>query len=180
MEELIMKKLSFVLFAVLMVFGMTHVKAMTEDELYNALTQTVEIGGKEWSVDSSTKTYIQRYLNQYDVSSADADYINQRINTAISILKSEGTGDFKALSSSAKTRLKNLVSEISSNTSVKASVTNGSLVVYEPGSSNVFYEVSKIVKQTGSETNMTAIIAGISVLILAAGSVLVVKQVKQN
>ena len=175
-----MKKLSFILFAVLMVFGLTHVKAMTEDELYNALTQTIQINGADWSVDASTKTYIQRYLNQYDVSSSDADYINDRINTAISILQSEGTGDFKKLSSSAKTRLKNLVSEISANTSVKASVTNGSLVVYEPGSSTVFYEVSKIVKQTGNETNMTAIIAGISILILAAGSVLVVKQVKQN
>ena len=175
-----MKKLSYVLFAVLMVFGMTRVKAMTEDELYNALTQTIQINGEDWSVDASTKTYIQRYLNQYDVSSADADYINDRINTAISILQSEGTGDFKALSSSAKTRLKNLVSEISANTTVKASVTDGSLVVYEPGSSTVFYEVSRIVKQTGTESSTTALVAAISLVIVAIGSVLVVKQVKQN
>ena len=174
-----MKKLSVLLFAVLLFVGVARVDAMTEDELKEALTQTIEINGTKISVDDATKTAIERYLNQYEVSSADADYINQRINTAISILKSEGQTEFKKLSSTAKSKLKALVEEISDHTSVKATVTNGSVVVLDP-SGNTFYEVTHLVKQTGSTTTLTAMLAGISVLIVAAGACLVVKQVKEN
>ena len=174
-----MKKLSILLFAALLFVGVVRVNAMTEDELKDALTQTIEINGTKVSVDASTKAAIERYLNQYDVSSADADYINQRINTAISILKSEGQTDFKKLSANAKSRLKALVQEISDHTSVKATVTNGSVVVYGTNG-EVFYEVTDLVKQTGSTTTLTAIMAGISILIVAAGACLVVKQVKEN
>ena len=174
-----MKKLSILLFAALLFVGVVRVNAMTEDELKDALTQTIEINGTKVSVDASTKAAIERYLKQYDVSSADADYINQRINTAISILKSEGQTDFKKLSANAKSRLKALVQEISDHTSVKATVTNGSVVVYGTNG-EVFYEVTDLVKQTGSTTTLTAMLAGISVLIVAAGACLVVKQVKEN
>ena len=126
-----MKKLSYLLIVALLFVGVVRVNALSEDALKEALTQTIEINGTKVSVDDGTKAAIERYLNQYDVSEADADYINQRINTAISILKSEGQTDFKKLSSSAKSRLKALVEEVSSNTSVKATVTNGSVVVYD-------------------------------------------------
>ena len=174
-----MKKLSLLLVALLLFVGVVRVDAMTEDELKDALTQTIEINGSKFTVDDGTKTAIERYLNQYDVSSADADYINARINTAISILKSEGQTDFKKLSTSAKNQLKALVEEISNNTSVNATVTNGSVVVLTP-TGGTFYEVDHLVKQTGSTTTLTAMVAGISVLIVAAGACLVVKQVKEN
>ena len=175
-----MKKLSILLFAVLLFVGVTRVDAMSEDDLKKALTQTIEINGTEVSVSDSTKAAIERYLNQYEVSSAHADYINERINTAISILKSEGQTDFKKLSTSAKSDLKKLVKEISDHTSVKATVTNGAVVVLTPDGSGTFFEVTHLVKQTGSSTTLTAMVAGISVLIVAAGACLVVKQVKEN
>ena len=127
----------------------------------------------------STKAAIERYLNQYDVNASDADYINTKLNEAISILKSEGQTDFKKLSTSAKNQLKALVEEISNNTSVNATVTNGSIVVYD-GAGEVFFEVTKLVKQTGSEMSTTAIITALSFLVVAAGACLVVKQVKEN
>ena len=174
-----MKKFCYVLLALVLFFGLNTVKAATEEELKNALEGTVTINGHEYSVDASTKTYIERYLNQYDVSSADADYIIARINTAKSILESEGQENFKNLSQSAKNRLKALVVEINDNTTVKATVTNGSVVVKDH-QGNTFFEVTRLVKQTGSETSTTAIIAGVSLLIVAAGAFLVVKQVKEN
>ena len=174
-----MKKLSYVLLAAILFFGFFKVNAATEEELKDALFGTVKINGSEYRLDDGTRTAVERYLNEYDVNSSDADYIITRINTAKSILESEGEPNFKNLSSSAKNRLKALVVEIDEHTSVKATVTNGSVVVKD-GSGNKFYEVTKLVKQTGSETSVTALIAGISLLIVAAGSFLVVKQVKEN
>ena len=118
-------------------------------------------------------------LNKYNVSSSDADYIKARIDTAISILKDEGQTDFSKLSSGAKDRLKALVVEISNNTSVKATVTNGSVVILD-ANGDTFFEVDNLVKQTGSGVTLTAVLAGVSVLIVAAGACLVVKQVKEN
>ena len=174
-----MKKLSILLFAVLLFVGVARVDAMSESELKDALTQTITINGTEVSVDASTKAAIERYLSQYEVSSADADYINARINTAISILKSEGQTDFKKLSTSAKNKLKALVEEVSDHTSVKATVTNGSVVILD-SNGDTFFEVDNLVKQTGSNTTLTAMVAGVSILIVAAGACLVVKQVKEN
>ena len=174
-----MKKLCVLLFAALLFVGVTRVDAISEDELKDALTQTIEINGTKVSVDDATKVAIERYLNKYNVSSSDADYIKARIDTAISILKSEGQTEFSKLSQSAKNRLKALVVEISDHTSVKATVTNGSVVILDEDG-DTFYEVDHLVKQTGSSVTLTAVLAGVSVLIVAAGACLVVKQVKEN
>ncbi len=174
-----MKKLSYLLLAVFLFVGVLKVDALSEEKLKEALTQTIDINGSKWSVDSSTKVAIERYLNQYDVSEAHADYINERINTAISIIKSEGQTDFSKLSASAKQRLRDLVVEISDHTSVKATVTNGSVVVLTPNG-ETFYEVDHLVKQTGSSMTTTAIVTAVSFVIVAAGACLVVKQVKEN
>lgn len=175
-----MKKISYVVLAVLLMLGVTRVNAMSEDDLYDALTQKITIGNEKWGVDEDTKTYIRRYLDQFEVSGPHADYINKRINKAISILKKERKTDFTKLSIQAKRDLRTLVDEISTNTSVKASVKNGALVVYNPKTGKVFYESSKLVKYTGSVNNTVAMVAGLALLIVAAGSVLVVKQVKEN
>lgn len=174
-----MKKLFSVVLVLAMFFVVTSVKAMTEDELYDALTQTIKINGVEVSVDETTKNHIKTYLNQFDVSSADADYINTRINKAIDILKSEGKTDFSKLSASAKSKLKALVVEINNNTSVKATVTNGAVVVYD-NNGDEFFTVTDLVKQTGSSVTTTAILASISLVIVAAGALLVGRQVKHT
>ena len=174
-----MKKLSYLLLAILSFVFVLKVDSLTEAQLKEALTQTITINGKEVSIDSQAKAAIERYLSQYDISSTDADYINTKINAAISILKSEGQTDFKKLSTSAKDKLKGLVKDVTDNTSVKATVTNGSIVVYDKDG-DTFFEVSKLVKQTGSSVTITAIVTAMSFIIVAAGACLVVKQVREN
>lgn len=177
-----MKKIAYVLLAVLLMFGVTRVNAMSEDELYDVLTKKYTIGGKEWGVSDELKVQIQRYLDEFEVSEAHADYIASKVNEAISILKGEGTADVDKLSTKAKNDLKAIVDDISDNTSVKATVTNGGVVIKNPNTGADFYtsEADDIVKYTGSTNSIVAIVAGISLLIVAAGSVLVVKQVKEN
>ena len=84
-----------------------------------------------------------------------------------------------SMKQNAKDRLKALVADVSDHTSVKATVTEGSLVVLD-ANGDTFFEVDHLVKQTGSSTTLTAMVAGVSVLIVAAGACLVVKQVKEN
>lgn len=173
-----MKKLSlFTLIAVLFL-GM-NVYAMTESELKDKLTQTITVGSDKYSLSDGDKVLVERYLNENEVSSADADYINERINTVISIIQGQGNANFKNYPTSVKNQLKALVTEVSGNTSVKATVTNGSVIVYN-GDGSTFAEITGLVKQTGSETSKTAIIAGISILIVAVGACLVIKQVKTS
>ena len=176
-----MKKFLMIsLAAVLFVLGASRVNAMSEADLKKVLTQTIKINNTEISITADEKVLVEKYLNAYEVSEKDADYIAKKVEKAISILKAEGKTDLKKLSKSAKEQLKALVSDISSNTSVKATVTKGSLVVYKPDNSGVFAEVDKLVKQTGSEVSSIAVIASIAFVVTIAGACLVVKQIKES
>lgn len=172
-----MKKLILGIFMALLF--VTSVNAMTEDELYAKFEQTIEMNGTTYSVSSSDLNLVKQYLRQNEVSSEHCDYIAGKIDEAISIIKGQGTGEFKNFSQSAKNKLKNLVSDISTNTTVKATVTNGSLIVYQADGVTPFAEVDHLVKQTGVETN-TALVVVLSFIIVSAGACLVVRQVKQN
>ena len=177
-----MKRITYVLLAVLLMFSVVTVNAMSEDVLYDVLTKRYTIGGKEWGVSDSLKTQIRRYLDEFEVSPEHCDYIAARVQDALDILEDEGTADLNKLSADAKEDLKGLVELISDKTSVKATVRNGKLVVKNPNTGGDFYTTDDddIVKYTGSTSTIVAIVAGISLLIVAAGSVLVVKQVKEN
>ena len=107
-----MKRLLFVSLIASLFVGVTSVSAMTESELEEKLTQTITINGTEVTLPDATKDKIRAYLKQYDVSSSDADYISQKIDTAINIVKSEGKTDFKELSTSAKEKLKEILSDL--------------------------------------------------------------------
>ena len=175
-----MKKICAVIIAVCLLFGVSNVSAMSKANLKKKLTQTITINGVKVSVDNDTKAAIERYLDQFNVSSTDADYIAARVDKAIEILKGEGQTDFTKLSATAKSKLKALVEEISTNTSVHATVTNGSVVVYNPNDGSEFFEATKLVKHTGLGTSPLAIIAGLSVIVVAAGTCLVIKQLKTS
>ena len=171
-----MKKLSILVLIMAVFFSFTGVKAKTEEELKEILTQTITVGGSKYSL--ADKVLVERYLDQNDVSSADADYIAERVNTAKTIIQGQGNVDFKNYPQNVKDQLKALVAEISENTSVRATLTKDGLTVYNQDNTTVV--VTKLVKQTGSETSKTAIIAGLSILIVAVGTCLVIKQVKTS
>ena len=167
-----MKKLLTVLMATALFASMTTVNAMSESDLQSKLTATYTINGEKVSLTSSEKAQVKRYLDKYDLSSSDADYIAAKVDEAISILNKSGekANNFKSLSASTKNKLKALVSDVAANTSVKATVTDGSVVVYNEDGS-VFAEVSSVVKQTGA--NYTVAIVASIITILGAALVLI-------
>lgn len=174
-----MKKFMFLTLVVSLFIGVSTVSAMTEAELKAKLSQTIKVGGQDFTLDANTKAYVEKYLNENDVSAADGDYIAGKIDEAITILQNEGKTNFSELSTTAKNNLKALVQNVNDNTSVKATVTGGSVVVYN-NSGTPFFEVTKLVKQSGFETSTVAIITSLSVLVVAAGAFFVTKQVKAN
>lgn len=171
-----MKKLSLFVIIMVVFFGFMGVEAKTEEELKKILTQTIEVGKTKYSLSDEDKVLVERYLEQNEVSSDDADFIALRVDKAIEIIKKEGNVEFKKFSQATKNKLKALVTEISENTSVNATLTKDSLIVYNEDGSKV--EVTRLVKQTGSETSKIAMLAGLSILIVAVGTCLVIKQVR--
>ena len=173
-----MKKLFFIsIFSILL--GVLNVNAMTESELRARFAETITIGNSKYSLPSGTLKQVDDYLAKYELTSDECDYISAKIDEAIKILESEGKENFKDMSESTKTKLKNLVANVASNTSVKATVTDGAVIILNDDGST-FAEVSKLIKQTDVSSNNITMIVGMSAVIMLIGAGLVIRQVKNN
>ena len=171
-----MKKCLVLLAAV--VFGLTSVSAMTEAELKEKLTQSYEVNGVTFQANDQQKVEIERYLNLYEVSSDDADYIYSKLQAALEILRASGKKSFYNLSSSDKNRIVALVADVTANTSVDAAIVDGLLVIYEPGttSGTVFYK-SPVNPIAQTDSNRSVIVAGLG-LISLLGLALAFRKIK--
>lgn len=161
------------------VIGVAGVKAMSESQLLAKFTATYEINGYNFQLTDGDKNLARRYLDLYEVSEKDCDYIAGKIDQAVSEMRKSGVKDFSdfgKLPKSLKNVLKQLVLDVAANTSVKATVKNGKVVIFNPDGT-VFAEISKLVKNTSSNLN---IIASVALLVTAVGTVLIVRNVKAN
>ena len=169
------------IFTILLVFTLflTGASAMSESDLLAKLTASYDINGFTFQLSGGDKALAKRYLDENEVSSKDADYIAGKIDEAISLMRKSGVkdfSDFSKLPSSLKSSLKKLVQDVASNTSVKATVTKGKVVIYN-ADGTVFAEMSKLVKNTGSEFEIIPLVA---LFVSVVGIVLVYKNVKAN
>ena len=172
-----MKKMLILALFLLGFFGVvTNASAMTEQELEKKMTQSYVINGSEFTISADNKVLLERYLNTYDVSEQDADYIATKVDEAVAIIKASGATNVDNLSVTAKNQLKSLVTDVSTNTAVKATVNNGSVVIYNPDGSSVFAEVNKLVKQTGTVNGNMNLAVTVSFGILLVGSLVVIKK----
>ena len=172
MKKILMTLLVFTLF-------LTGAKAMSESDLLAKLTASYDINGFTFQLSGGDKALAKRYLDENELSSKDADYIAGKIDEAISLMRKSGAkdfSDFSKLPSSLKSSLKKLVQDVASNTSVKATVTKGKVVIYN-ADGTVFAEMSKLVKNTGSEFE---IIPLVELFVSIIGIVVVYKNVKAN
>ena len=157
-----MKKV--LLLVLLFVIGVANVKAITESELLERLTKSYTVNGATFQATDEQKVLIERYLDQYDVSSAHADYIASILEEAIERLRASGKTSFYDLSASDKQRIIALVADVAANTSVDCAIVEGNLVVYVPGSNRaeVFYESPVTPTKVGkiTQTNRTLVLSG--------------------
>lgn len=174
-----MKKFLITFLVVNVLLGVLGVSAMSESKLLEKLTAKYDINGTTFQLSESNKVLAKRYLDQNEVSSSDADYIAGKIDEAIAAMKASGVKDFSNFSklpADLKSKLKKLVQDVASNTSVKATVTKGSVVIYNADGS-VFADITGLVKNTGSNLN---IVVPAAILVVALGAFVLVKNVKAN
>ena len=157
-----MKK--FLMLLLLFVIGVANVKAISESELLDRLTKSYTVNGATFQATDEQKVLIERYLNQYEVSSTDADYIVAKLEEVFNVLKSSGKMSFYDLSASDKQKIISLVADVAANTSIDCAIVDGNLVVYVPGSNRgkVFYEAPVVPNKTGkiTQTSGTLVLAG--------------------
>ena len=175
-----MKKISviFALIVGLFVFGTMNVKALDEAGLKEKVLGIIEVDGEKYGLSSEYKKMVETYFDQNDISEKDATYIGEKIDAAIAIAKKQKNVSFDKYPQSVKDELKEMVTDISKNTKVKATLTKEGLTVKNTDGSE--FVITGLVKQTGYETSKTAIIIAISFLIVAVGTGFVIKQVKTN
>lgn len=172
-------KIALVALISFVLIGTVQVKAMSESELLSKLSATYDINGYKFHMSESDKALAKRYLDENNVSAKDADYIAAKVDEAVKILRDSGAkdlSDFSKLSSATKSKLKALVADIASNTSVKATVTKGAVVIYNADGS-VFAEMNKLVKDTGSEMY---VIPALALLVVAAGGVVITRKLRKT
>lgn len=172
-----MKKGLIALFAALSLVGITNVEAMSKDELKTKLTASYTINGAVFKLDSAQVVQLERYLDSYELSSDDADYISKKVDEAIAVIDASDVKSIDALSKQDRSKLSKLVSDVSNNTSVKASVSGGELVIYDPVTGKEFTRITKKAKQTGT-TDYILIVSGL--VSLVGISTLVIKKGKNE
>lgn len=168
-----MKKVLYAFIMMLGLFiGFRTVNAATESDLRKKLDETFTVNGEKYVVPEDIKVTAKRYLDEYEVSDKDAEYIISKIDAAVKIVKESGAKSVDELTKATKNELKALVADVSANTSVKATVENGNLVVYKP-EGGVFAEISNPVKQTDLNLDFNMILVGISAIVTLAGIALI-------
>lgn len=154
-----MKK--FLVFLVALTFGLATVSAMTEAELKEKLYEGITINNATFKPNDQQKTAIERYLDTYEVSSADADYAYEKMLAVFDVLKASGKQKFQDMSAADKASVVALVAEVNDNTGFTCAIVDGVFIVYEPETSTAFYKdpVYPI-----AQTNRDLIAAGLGII----------------
>lgn len=172
-----MKKLGYLLLVLAALFTGFNVKAMTENELKEKLTKTYTIDGTEVKLQPSQITELERYLNKYELSAKDCDFIAAKIDEAVAIAQTGKAKSFSELTSEEVTKMVAIVSEVKEKTSVKATLTKGGkLTIYEEDGSTPFTIITD--KDNGiQDTNNNYFIIVIASAISLLGVIVITKKV---
>ena len=151
--------------------------AMTESELKDKITKAYVIDGEEVKITASQITELERYLNKYDLSSDDCDFISAKIDEAIAIAQAGKAKSFTELTSEEVAKMIAIVSEVNDKTSVKANLTKGGkLTIYEQDGSTPFTIITD--KDNGiKDTNNNYFIIVIASAISLLGVIVITKKV---
>ena len=161
-----MKKILVTLFTLATFFGIVNVKAMSESDLRTKMANGYVVDETSVKPSEYQLSEIDRYLNKYEVSEEDCDFIASKMDEIYELAKADKAKSFTELSRASKTKAVSIVAEISSKTSVKASLTSdGILTIYESDGKTIFTKIVDIhiTKQTGVSNYILAFAGFVSV-----------------
>lgn len=160
-----MKKFALIAVLSIMLFGnMTSARAITKNELKTKMTSSYTINGSTFKLADDKSVLVERYLQQNNLSEAELNYISTKVDEVLAILRTSNATSIETLSWPTKEKLLALVTDVSNNTRVQATVLSGARISIKNLDGTDFAIVGKndIVKQT----NDTSIIACASALSL--------------
>ena len=169
-----MKKGFLVALVITLMMSITNVSAMTKDELKTKLTKEYTINGATFKASASDIAQIERYLEQNNISEADADKISAKVDEAVSIIEAGNATKLEELTTTEKDKLVAL-SDISNTTSVKVTVNKGVITVYNVDGTE-FTKITDMIKQTGANYTIVIIAGVISIL----GFLVIANKMKKN
>lgn len=172
-----MKKLGYLLLVLAVLFTGYNVNAMTESELKAKITKAYVVDGQEVKITASQVTELERYLNKYELSAEDCDYISNKIDEAVTIAQNGKAKSFTELTSEEVAQMIAIVSDVSENTAVKATLTKGGkLTIYEQDGTTPFTIITD--KDNGIQnTNNNYFIIVIASAISLLGVIVITKKV---
>ena len=114
------KKLLLVIVVLLLSVMSINVNAMSESELVTKIKKTYVVNGVELKVSDSQLTELERYLNKNELSSEDCDFISNKIDEVVKLAQDAKATSYSDLTNDEATKLIAIVSDVSENTSIKA------------------------------------------------------------
>lgn len=169
------KKLSLALVLAAGLVAIAPVNAMSEADLKAKLTKEYTVNGRTEKVDNSIVTQIERYFDKYEVSESDCDYIANKIDEAIELIEKGNATEWKELTSSEKESLIAIVNDVTSKTSVKASLSKGGvLTIYDEDGKTVFTKIENVIRNTDASMSIV-LVAGATISLV--GVLLIAKKV---
>lgn len=162
-------RITFILIAIL-ICSASMVKAATTDELVAYMSKTFTIAGEEITASQSDIINAKRYLQEYPVSSEDADKIMAKIDEAVKVLEDAGTTDFSKLSKTQKDNLTSIAQEAASiaGATISYDSKNKVVTIYKDGKVFTAKSVTSNFVQTGSDNTVYAVSALVAIIAVAA------------
>ena len=147
------KKVAVVLTVIsALVIGIGSASAMSEKDLRNKIGDSFKVNGKIISIPETYLNQLDNYLAEFELSSADCDYISSQLDALLSDARAKDVSSFDELYKSCSPTIKSMAANISANTGVKITVlSNGKLQVNKYNSNQVWGILdTKVITNTNS------------------------------
>lgn len=173
------KKVSLALLLAAGLVAVSPVSAMTEAELQAKLTKSYTVNGVKVQANEKQADMIKKYLDEFDVSTDDADKISEYVDQAIKAVEDSGAKSWKEVQDKGVvTKLADIATEASKLESVDVSLnSDGTIVVRNPKTGESWAEI-KVTdsKVTNTDDSMTIVLSS-GIAISLVGLLLVTKKV---
>lgn len=172
-----MKKLGLMIVAVIAFIATKNVYAMTEAELTAKVKATYDINGHALKVPEKYVNLYEDYVDQYELTSEDCQYIADQIDMLVAAAKKNGVTSVNQLDDKCAEELRTACANVSAHTGVKATLlSDGRVSVSKYNNPNEVFAIIGVNIATNTGSTALVYIAGIISLI---GASLLVYKVKK-
>lgn len=166
-----MKKImTLVIALVVSLCFVTTASAKANETLLDYAKSTHKIAGKDVKLSNADIVRIERYLNENEVSDAEAKQIIAKMDEIVNILDKEGITDLTKLSDAKKDEVLNIAKEAAEVVGATLTYDNSSktLTVYQNGTKIEAISLNPYLKQTGTSNIALVCLSGVAVVSIAA------------